>query len=288
MEWYEAGKFKDRIAEIEQFFIEIAANEEQLLTYGFGRALQLPGAEAAILGLKTFHEDFTSLRRLMQHHDPALAKDLDQLDTNGKVLEQVALISLRIRMTEARSKLSVGIASINKIMLLLPFFSSLIKSRGLFGEEPVSLHKTIINLERLRSITRSFADYMSARHMADDEVFKPSNISAARVVEEISAAVLQVDRIVSIEGAEKERLKTYLTEASKEAASANPSWSKVIGALVIVAAITSGLADAPQAAKTIRETIDYILGSSIQEPLQKFLPTPMPTQPRPLESSIVS
>lgn len=288
MEWYEPSNFKDRIAEIEQFFIEIAANEEQLLAYGFGHALQLPGAETAIAGLKTFNEDFTALKRMMQHHDPSLAKDLELLDTNGKVLEQVALISLRIRMAGARSKVSVGLASINKILLILPYFSSLIRSRGLFGEEPVSLHKTIINLERMRGITASFADYITARHMADDEIFKPSNILAHRVVEQIESAILQIEAIESIDATEKDRLKAYLTEAGKEAGSENPSWSKVVGALVIVAAITSGLADAPQAAKTIKDTIEYILGSSIEKPLQKFLPPPTQAQKPPPGPRIVA
>ena len=53
-----------------------------------------------------------------------------------------------------------------------------------------------------------------------------------------------------------------------------PSWSKIVGALVIVAAITSGMADAPNAAKNIKDAIEYILGTSVEKPLQKYLPAP--------------
>ena len=69
-------------------------------------------------------------------------------------------------------------------------------------------------------------------------------------------------------------LQSYLLEAKKEALSASPSWSKIVGALVIVAAVTSGLADAPGAAKTIKDAIEYVLGTSVIKPLQNYLPAP--------------
>lgn len=274
MEWYQVNEFKDRISEIEQFFVEMAANEEQLLTYGFKRALALPSAPAAFAALKTFNEDFSALRRYILRIDKALAQELEQLDTDGKLVEQVALISLKLRMAEARKPMSAGLATFNQVLTYLPYLSRLTQNKGLFGEAPVSLHKTIINLERLRGITAMFFEYLSNRVLSDDEVFKPSNLKADRVIDLIDAALSQIDLATSLAPKELERIQGYLLEAKKEALSTNPSWAKIVGALVIVAAVTSGLADAPGAAKTVKEAIEYILGTSVVKPLHKYLPPP--------------
>jgi len=67
-----------------------------------------------------------------------------------------------------------------------------------------------------------------------------------------------------------------LQESKDEISADQPSWSKIVGALVVVAAITSGLADAPAAARTVKEVIEYILGSSVEKPLIQYLPPPVP------------
>ena len=145
------------------------------------------------------------------------------------------------------------------------------RSRNLFGEEPVALHKTIINLGRLRGLATVFSNLLS-RVASDDEIFKPSNVIPDRVIDLIDTALAEMEHVSSIPPFERGRIQGYLHEAKKEALSPNPSWSKVIGALVIVAAITSGLADAPNAAKNIKDAIEYILGTSVEKPLQKYLP----------------
>ncbi len=281
MEWYQVSEFKDRVGEIEQFFVEMAANEEQLLTYGFRRALALPSAPAAFASLKSFNEDFSALRRYMLRVDKAMAQELEQLDTDGKLVEQVALISLKLRMAELRKPMSAGLATFNQVLMYLPYLSRLAQSKGLFGEAPVSLHKTIINLERLRGLAAMFFEYLSNRALSDDEIFKPSNLKADRVVELIDAALSQIESATSLSPKELGRLQGYLVEAKKEALSTNPSWAKIVGALVIVAAVTSGLADAPGAAKTVKETIEYILGTSIVKPLEKYLPSTSEPLPEP-------
>jgi len=273
VEWYEVDDFKDRLAQIEQFFIEIAANEERLSIFGLKRALVLPSAAPALEALKTFTEDFSALRQYILRVDRVLAQELEQLDSEGRLVEQVSLIALRLRMVEARKPVNAGIATVNRIFNYLPY-SWRGKGKGLFGEEPVSLHKTIINLARLRGIAGIFYEYLSNRTISDDEVFKPSNVKPERVVDLIDQALTEIGTLSSISPKDLERIQGYLLEAKKEALSTRPSWSKIIGALVIVAAITSGLADAPAAAKNVKEAIEYILGSSITKPLQKFLPPP--------------
>jgi len=275
LEWYEVSQIKDRVSTIEQYFVGLAANEDDLHAYGFRLALSLPGAVEAFAALRTFNEDFSSLRRAMLREEKTLAQELEQLDTQGKLSEQVALISLRLRMAQARRPVSMTVFSALRRGVRLPA-----AGKGLFGEAPVSLHNAIINLERLRGVTGHFSDYLQNRQLADNEVFKPSNVQPDRVVEFIDAALSQIESATTLAPEELQRLQNYLLEARKEALSSKPSWSKIVGALVIVAAVTSGLADAPGAAKTVKDAIEYILGTSISKPLQKYLPS-APERPNP-------
>lgn len=279
MEWHEIHSFKDRLALIEQFFIELAANEEQLRMYGFKRAFLLPGAEEALKALKTFAEDFSALKRYVLRMDRSLSDELERLESEGRLTEQVALISLRLRMSEARKPVSAGLGAIGVVFAALPYIGKMITPRDLFGNEPVSLHKTIVNLGRLRGLTAVFSDWMFNRAVSDDEVFKPSNVNPDRVVLLIDAALAELESLGSLSDTDRERIEGYLHEAKREALSSRPSWAKIVGALVIVAAITSGLADAPGAAKNIKDAIEYILGTAVQKPLQKYLPPP-DEQPR--------
>src|SRR5690606_10744411 len=175
---------------------------------------------------------------------------------------------------ELRRPLSLGLSTINQFLLYLPYASRLVKSKGLFSEEAVSLSKTIINLGRLRGIVAILLEHMSQREASDDEVFKPSNIKPDRVIDLIDAALIEVEHLTSISPSERARIEGYLQEAKKEALVSSPSWSKIVGALVIVAAITSGMADAPNAAKNLKDAIEYILGTSVEKPLQRYLPPP--------------
>jgi hypothetical protein len=272
MNMHQIHSFKDRLIAIEQFFIEIAANEEQLAAYGFKRAIWLRGAKEATNALKTFNEDFYSLKRFSLRMDRMLGQELENLDSEGRLVEQVSLISLRLRMSQARSPLSSGISSINEMMLSIPILSNLIPRKSLFDEELVSLQKTIINLGRLSGIVTIFADHLTDIKSSDDEVFKPSNLNTDRVVDLIDSSIAEIALLSSISPPERERINNYLQEAKKEALSSIPSWPKILGALVIVAAIISGIADAPNASKNVKEAIEYILGTSVEKPLQKFLP----------------
>ena len=65
MHGYSIYAFQERLKCIEQFFIEIASNEEELRVFGFDRAVHFQNAEAALKALDKFDEDFASLKRFM-------------------------------------------------------------------------------------------------------------------------------------------------------------------------------------------------------------------------------
>ncbi len=289
MEWYEISGFADRISDIEQFLVEIAANEERISLNGFRFALLLPSYGPASKALETFHQDFSSLRRLMARMDQGFFAELETLESGGTLIEGLALINLQLRMAKARTASATGFSVATRVVRFIPYLSGFVAAKPLFGETEISLQRTIINVGHLHTTVSMFSEYVGNRRIGDDEVFKPSNISVDRVVRLIDRALDEVDSITSLPENEIDRLKSYLVEAKKEALSSKPSWSKIVGALVIVAAVTSGLADAPSAARTIKEALEYVLGTSVLKPLQRMLPEPTQTEapsPSPAPNSI--
>jgi hypothetical protein len=153
----------------------------------------------------------------------------------------------------------------------------MLRSKEIFREEDISLQKTIVRVGELRGFVEIAEELFSWRQFSDDEIFKPSNVSTDRVLELIDGAIGQVESANFIPPTHKENIIRYLREAKEEAISKQPSWSKIVGALVVVAALLSGTADAPGAVSTVRSVIEYILGTSVEQPLKHYL-APQDTQ----------
>lgn len=272
MEWYEISQFADKIEIVENYFVSLAANEADIEIFGFRAALQLQGAEESMKALSTFHEDFSSFRQEVEQLGRRFSQELAQLDGQSRLTEQVALVFLKLRMAQvAKPRKSFSEVLFNALHMGI---NAADNKKSLLGENQVCLDVVIVNLEKLRSLARRASVLLRAKEESNDEIFKPSNVSSDKVVELIESALAQIQSSTSLAPEEVIRLEAYLEAARIEAQSDKPSWSKILGALVIVAAVTSGLADAPGAANTVRETIEYILGASVVKPMQRFLPAP--------------
>lgn len=274
MELYELGEFVERISTMESFLTALAAEEEYLLSRGLHRAHQIEGYEQSAKATQSFPADFASLKRIMPRIDRQLSADLQSLDAEAKLVENVSLVQFRLKLLMLRKPMTFGQALLNQTAFYLPYVSRLFQSKSLFRAEDVSLQRTIVNLGRLRGIVVVAKELVSWRTYGDDEVLKPSNISTDRVSDLIDSALREIEQITSLSPAQRERVVEYLREAKNEVSSKRPSWSKVIGAVVIAATVVSGIADAPVAKKLLQDTIEYILGTSVEKPLENFIPPP--------------
>ena len=73
----------------------------------------------------------------------------------------------------------------------------------------------------------------------------------------------------TIETSVKNNLLNYINETKIELKKESLSWKKIIGGLVIVAAILRGIADAPEALKNIEDAYNYIMGNPFSSSIQK-------------------
>lgn len=273
MDWYEPYNLCKSIKSIRKFLIDVASLEHEIDLYGLYVTRKLDGFEVAINEMDEFPEKFTAIKRKVSLLDKELFSQLDLLEKESHLVEQISLINLKIQMSQ-RSRRSALVVPFARAFLAMPRILSASSKHDMFAGESISIERIIVNCDRLNSILKIVEEILRHREESDDILFKPSNIKESRVIDLIDQAIEQVENSDSLAHDIKEKLTAYLYEAKTEVISSSPKWSKIVGALVIAAAITSGLADAPEAAKTLQSVVEYILGSSVRKPLHNYLPLP--------------
>jgi hypothetical protein len=118
----------------------------------------------------------------------------------------------------------------------------------------------------------------------DSDVFKPSNLSEEKIILLIEAAISAIEDNSPLSTEDKKQLIEYLYKAKSEFSSDHPSWNKIVGALVIAAAITSGIADSSGAYENIDKAIRYILGTSIEHHMPTERKLPLLKSPQKIEN----
>lgn len=272
MDWYEIYKLIENLKEVRSFLIKLASVESEIEYFGLSVALRIDNFETVRGCLDELPERFAAIKRQMSLLDDELFNQLNALEKEDKLIEQLSLINLKIQMAKEARRSSIYQAKIMRSLLAITKLFVRGHDSKIFGTEKISIEKTIVSTEKLTSTLKIAEAILRNREGSDDEIFKPSNIEDNKVSLLIERAIVEINNSTAIGMETKRKLVGYLQEAKIEVASGAPKWSKIVGALVIVAAITSGLADASAAAKSVQEAIEYILGASVEKPLHRYLP----------------
>lgn len=259
MDIHEIDDFADDLAQIEEFCVYIAANQRLLNAYGVKMALLYESSEAAISMMREFPENLANAKRTISALDKQVASEIDEIEKSSNILEQIGLIALQLRIATTRLKREEPSLPIFEVLSTLPYIGRLYGGKNLISDPQISIQKTIIGLQRLRAALISFHSHFSRRNYGDNDLFKPSQLSPEKIVGLIDAATTIVESSVTISIEQKQIINTYLNEAKSETVSKYPSWSRIVGILMIVAALTSGVSDAKGAANNIQEAIRYII-----------------------------
>lgn len=126
---------------------------------------------------------------------------------------------------------------------------------------------TAKNMPILRGIVENLLEEYMERHK-DDEIFKPENINKNEILTYLDNAITELEKNTKIDDFTKKNILIYINEIKNELKQNTPTWRKIVGGFVIVAAIISGMADADTAYNNINKAYNSIIGkdfSSVYE-----------------------
>lgn len=276
MDWLDSYSLGKATRLIRKFLIELASLESEIVYSGFHVARSLEDFESATAAMDEFPEMFSSIKRHIAHLDEDSFLTLDHLEKNILLVEQISLINLKLQMSRTPPPTTFLKAFTNTLLFKIPSSKSLNK---LFEEESISLERTIVNCDKLISTLKIIETTLRNRDTQDDELFKPSRIKESYVIDLINKATEQVESSHLLTDETRKLITAHLAVVRAETQSNSPKWQNIIGSLMVVAAITSGLADAPGATKTLQSLIQYIVGASVIKPEQISLPAPARDEP---------
>lgn len=265
MDYHNLDEFKSEIELLEAFFTEFAAREDEILTWGMKRVSKWESYLKAAPHLKNFESKINEFEKFLRPVDKRLYEKLISLLNDSKLLESISGIEVSLRIASARQKLSAGSEIASGLMFHLPYISNLFRRKKLFSEDVIPIQKLIVALGRLSSLISIAGDTYIRQWNHDSDVFKPANLDSETIISLIESAISDIETKSNLSTDEKKQLIEYLYKAKSELAEERPSWNKVVGALVIAAAITSGISDASGAYHNIDAAIKYILGTSIEK-----------------------
>lgn len=254
MKYFELREFGEEIFSLKDFFMNLATEEGRVHLLGY-RVVANWDEYKAVEEIK-FERKMHAFVDTMEHMDARL------FEQNKRIVDQ-GYGALEIF---ARVKVNVGIASKKSHILdAIPFFAVYRNSKMAKSilKESGSIQDIIIVLDRLGELIKFSSDICARHYHGDNEVFEPSNIDRQKVVQHIDQAIDMIEHRVPLSNEKRKALLCYLFEVKEEISETRPSWRKVVGALVIAATITGGIADASQAYDSIKSALDHIMGFSI-------------------------
>lgn len=271
--------FVNELEIVESFTTEITARLELLKNYGLEDVQSLPGFADTMRVLKDFD------RRVHRFLESTRAIDNSLHASIAKIIEETALSSelahlyVTLNVAAKKKKINFDIVKGVTITPFLQFISRpLLRDEQPFSKSSPSMQKILIAFHRLIPLARRVMEVHLLNWQQDDGVFKPSSINRYIVINYIEQAIISV-QAATISPDQKAYLLAHLGQTKNELAGDEIPWKKVIGALIVVATILSGLADAPQAIENVRGALRHILGTSIEKLVPPTLPAPdLPTE----------
>lgn len=280
MQWFEIGEFIDSLKNIEMFVSELAAREAELRYSGIGSSKLWASYGEARKSFEGFDRKLYELVRLSKHVDRGLYEQIKEILDSSSLAEGVSQISVSIRVAERRRETIVAMrkAATSILDVLVAFaermtLAKISQGKGLFFSDfEVSLSRILVALNRLIPLSEEVeGKYFNIYH-GEDEIFKPANINIENITNYIEFAINEISDSPEVGLGQKEDILKYLDEVRLELADETPKWRKIVGALVIVSTILSGLAVAPQAIENVQKAVTEILGTSVKVPSTRSIP----------------
>jgi len=275
MQWYEIEEFSKEVKELREFLAEIAVRKDEIDIVGPRLIVNMNGFEAVEKILADFPVKLMKIMESARFIEKSLAERFRELVKETKMEDAIANIRIQFDLAKRQRIASSMIRFLRSLAKLIKtdFDYSM-----QFNDESISINKIIASLLRVESLLTSLHTVAWERIRGDDEIFKPSNVETDFIYEQIEAAVQEIENSEKLGKAEKARLIIYLKETKLELSKDPPSWKKIVGALIIISAILSGISDAPKAIENVNSAIKHILGTAVERQIPNLLPPPKEDQ----------
>lgn len=279
MDWYEVHEFASDLRMLRGFLFDVVTSQEMLSVVGPGGMRKLDNFEKAMEVLSSLETKLHGCERVARFVDSDAASRIAKIAEGSTLNAQATEFRLMIEI-EGAQRLPHRTAP-----FLRSVFNGISRSFGVpqfknifadAGEIPV--RRMLNDIDRLIPYIENLEQSYYSRLNNDEETFKPSNVDTIQVAAYIDIAISQISNNPHIAAITKDRLNSYLSDAKAELATKAPAWKKIIGALVIVATILGGIADAPDALQNVNAAIKYVLGTSVidESPRPDFGPALLP------------
>ncbi|MEM5503073.1 hypothetical protein WNY59_15910 [Ahrensia kielensis] len=265
METFEIYQLGEDLKNIENFLLDVISNERKIRRRGLSAVLSLGSYHEVSDALSTLEIKLSNFSRTANIMNPEIGTKFDDLIRESNLTKASAEISVSLKIAERSEIRSSFEEPLLKYFKVITGFYPEKRSPFLLGQSQIDIKSMLIDIERISPTVKSVREEMYARAKDDFETFKPSNISIENVNVFIQNALSIVSDSASISFDTKQNVEEYLKDIKAELAQDTPAWKKVVGALVIVSAILSGMAAAPDALANVRGALQEIIGASIDD-----------------------
>lgn len=278
MDLFEIDDFIAELRQIKSFFLAMEASRESLSVVGLKGINRWEGYEGATKALSTIETKLALAIRASRFIHPEISERLSNIHENSPLVSRAPEINIAVQVEEARSNQLLRLSDFARIVNVFAPLLGIARFKSQFSDDgTMPLRRMLVDIERLIPLSEELSASALRKGYSDDEVFKPSNVNIENVKVYIENTIVAIDASTTIDTKIKIKLNEYLTEVNAELVKELPSWKKVVGALIIVSTILSGVAAAPEAISNINSAVNYVLGTSIEDVVNssngpKFLP----------------
>ena len=266
MHWYEVSKFVEEVECIRDFVAELAANESDSYFLNTRRNTRLASFDLTNVPIDNFETQLSNILRFANTVDKDLAARIRAVEEEYKISSRLMQIASVIHIARSRSnRLPSGPLFVDFALAMLPsFFTRLLRrEEPIFSWSNIPIDELFAGLQRVIHLSKELYDIGYERIKDDDDLFKPSKVNKENVIIYIENAENLIRLSEEIGHTYRKLLLEHLQEAKTEFSHGAPDFKKVIGALVVIATLLSGLAAAPEALGNINKAISSILSNSI-------------------------
>lgn len=219
----------------------------------------------------------TSANKLKKMSTPSLSYiDTTAIKGLDSIYDELSIISSLADTIDTRLsdklEILIGSSSVEESLMELVYDLTAV-STDLFNENKgfdLNKKNIIITFTRIRKIVIQLIRICEDNQMEDDEVFIPSNINKEYVLELLDLSINEIKNSVIRED-ERKLLISYVQNTKSEIVKEKPIWKNIIGGLVIVATVMSGIADTEKAIENLNKAYTHIIGRSIEKNVPSIL-----------------